>query len=72
MNNLQIIKEELSKFMHDFDAENRNNRISKVMIAGMGGFLENLIMEIIQKIESQKTETKDMKVKSSDDITQNP
>lgn len=54
MDNLEIVKEKLREFMHEFDAENRNNRISKVMIAGMGGFLENLIMEIIQEVENKK------------------
>ena len=51
----QIIKSKLEKWMHQFDAENRNNRLSPCMIAGMGGFLENLIIEIVKEVEKNKT-----------------
>ena len=51
----KIVQNKLSKFMHQFDAENRNNRLSPCMIAGMGGFLENLIIEIVREVEKNKT-----------------
>ena len=53
----QIIREKLRKWMHQFDAENRNNRLSPCMIAGMGGFLENLIFEIVKEVEKNKTKS---------------
>lgn len=48
-----LIQEKLRIFMHEFDAENRNNRLSRIMIAGLGGFLENLIIEIIDEIDKK-------------------
>jgi len=53
---IQIVKEKVHKFMEEFDMENRNNRLSQCMLAGLGGYLDKLIMEIIQEIENQKGE----------------
>ena len=55
MEQQRLIRDKLREWMHRFDAENRGNRLSACMIAGMGGFLENLIFEIVREIEKNKT-----------------
>ena len=48
---LNKIRESLIPFMKDFDNGNRNNRLSKEVIAGFSGFLENLILELLKEKE---------------------
>ena len=57
---IKLIKNKLKEWMHKFDMENRNNRLSSCMVAGMGGFLENLIFEIIREVEKDKDEHVDL------------
>lgn len=58
MNDLQtqIVKEKVQKFMEELDLGDRNNRLSKFLLAGIGGYLDKLIMAIIQEIEKKKGE----------------
>lgn len=53
----QIVRTKLQEFMHEFDNENRGNRLSKMMLSSLGGFLENLIMEIVNEVNSVKSQT---------------
>jgi len=48
------VQDKFVPFMRNFDAENRGNRLSKEIIAGFGGFLENLVMEILEEELSKK------------------
>jgi hypothetical protein len=51
----QIIQKTLGPFMRQFDMDNRGNRLSMELIAGLGGRLEDLIVEIILKQDKQVT-----------------
>lgn len=49
-----LVQEKLRTFMYEFDAENRGNRLSKEIIAGLGGFLENLMVDFAKEIIQNK------------------
>ena len=56
---LELVRARLKSFMNDFDAANRGNRLSRELIAGLGGFLENFIVGIILSVrEKEENENK--------------
>lgn len=50
------VKEKLVPLMREFDAENRGNRLSKEIIAGLGGFLENMMLKFAEEIIQENSE----------------
>lgn len=50
----ELLKKELIHCMKEFDKENRGNRISKEIIAGLGMYLENMLVMIVEKNNAEK------------------
>ena len=44
-----LVRGELGSWMNAFDSENRGNRLSKELIAGLGGHFEDFIVQFILK-----------------------
>jgi hypothetical protein len=49
----QSVRDKLRPFILDFDKENRGNRISAAIISGLGGFLEDLIVGLIEDLHKE-------------------
>ena len=47
-----LIKNDLSVFLREYDTENRGNRLSRALIAGTGGYLEDFIFELVKRIQN--------------------
>jgi len=48
-----VVQKKLRKFIQEFDISNRGNRLSKELIAGLAGFLEEFIVKIYYEIASE-------------------
>lgn len=46
---IEKVRDKIVPLMKDFDTGNRGNRLSKEIIAGFGGFLENVVMELLKE-----------------------
>ena len=56
----KLVQDKLRPFLQAFDQNNRGGRISPELIAGLGGFLENFMLnfakELLEREKINKTE----------------
>lgn len=48
------VRQSLTEYFNVFDTENRGNRISREIVAGLAGFLEDLIVNIVKQINTEE------------------
>jgi len=50
-----LAQKRLRTYLQNFDAENRGNRLSRELIAGLYNFLEDLVVGVCHEIEKGET-----------------